>query len=1137
MRDPIGSFETIKNNFIRYVETAFGTKFPGLKKERNDLLNYDKVLYRKPWIEPLPDYVSSNKRIDDLTLDDLGNALNMIEANTFKELVKTGLFQSNIKLHSHQAEMLKQTLEGHNCIITSGTGSGKTESFLLPLFAQLAKEFSNWQAPQPATINTWWKEIADGGLTTNQTVNTADFTLSDATRQRQHERRKAGVRALILYPMNALVEDQMSRLRKALDSDDTRNWLSTSANGNSIYFGRYNGSSPVAGELKKIKEDGTTAINTKKVNQLKEQLQQLETDSNRVAQYIQATGKTGSEAKDLKSFFQRLDGAEMRSRFDMQVAPPDILITNYSMLSIMLMRDIDKGIFDETKQWLACEDLPSEQREAEKSKRIFHLIIDELHLYRGTQGTEVAYLLKLVLNRLGLHSQHPQLRILASSASLEAGHNDSKNFVCDFFGVSQTHFDQKFKLIEGKNNPVTPFPDSARKLPINPFKEISEKFSDAKGNIADETFIASCEAAATELAVTFGLPQIANGIEKLLLAITNPTFQLKERLYSPCNDYKAVCSIKANGDDATGSYFAETVFENTDDKKVLQNALRGLLIARAMLDEVKELRHIKFVLEYQKAVDDAKEFFSFQDREYVAKLPRFRFHYFFRNIEGIWASVKANDIDNAAFADGERTAGKLYSTTKINSERGNRILELLYCDNCGTTLFGGSRLVTRNESGNHFFELLPISPNIEGIPEKTPAKLVEKRSFQEFAVFWPCGNQAIASHDKEQGIPIDYWRQTTVNGFKQGDYKAKWIPASLNCISGDIDFSHDKANTESNYWMKGFYFTITKNSSNRDIAFPDEIGNINTIETHKALPNVCPSCGLNHQKRRQDWPKRKTSPIRGFRTGFAKTTQIFAKELMYQLPDNEAERKLVVFSDSREDAAQIANGIERNHFTDLLREILVSELHTNLMLRFQIINAFDSGDTAKQAELRLKSATIFDEVEYLFEKSNYTGTNTNRLREKEDAISKLNEFRSLLINVRELVHITNSVNLAPLIKHFVELGINPGGNDISLQSKPLNGRFVPWYELISFEREEWNAGISDEFIAEMRDGTFTNLAPMFFGSLFYSFESSALGYVSINPELQVITDQANAVAIAREVFANRKFYNQNIRRQIETQQS
>jgi ATP-dependent helicase YprA (DUF1998 family) len=1100
MKDPIGSFETIKENFIRYVETAFGTKFDGIERERYALLNYDKVLYRKPWIEPLPDYISSNKRIDDLTLADVGNALNANELETFKALVKTGLFPSTIKLHLHQTDMLKKAMEGNNCIITSGTGSGKTESFLLPLFAQLAKEFTNWQTPnmKPASVNTWWKERTNGGLTTTEIVNTSNFTLSDAARQRQHEKRKAGVRALILYPMNALVEDQMSRLRKALDSDDTRKWLNANANGNSIYFGRYNGSSPVAGELRKITDNGTE-INRKKVNQLIKVLQQIESDSEKVAQYIQTTGKTDYEAKELKSFFQRLDGSEMRSRFDMQVAPPDILITNYSMLSIMLMRQIDSGIFEETKQWLACKDLPEIEREAEKPNRIFHLIIDELHLYRGTQGTEVAYLLKLVLNRIGIHPHHSQLRILASSASLEVGDEDSKNFVCDFFGVSKEHFEKKFKLIAGINNPVTPLPEAGRKLPPIPFKEIAEQFSSVKGDISNTTFIATCEQAATQIANAFNISPKEKGIKKLLAVITNPILQMKERLYSPCVDYKAVCSIKAPGDDSIGMYFAETIFESTTSKDDLQNALRGLLITRAILDE-PQFQTIA------SAIPDER------------KLPRFRFHYFFRNIEGIWASVKADDIDDTSFVDGERTAGKLYSTTRINSERGNRILELLYCDNCGTTFFGGSRLVTRNESGNNFFELLPISPNIEGIPEKTPAKLVEKRSYQEYAIFWVCGNQEFIKHDREHGIPVDFWRQTTVNGLNQSDFEAKWIPASLNCISGDIDTSHEKANSDSTHWIKGYYFIITENGSERDIAYPDSNGNIDTRETHKALPNVCPCCGLNNQTRRRDRPKRKFTSIRGFRTGFAKTTQIFAKELMYQLPDSVSERKLVVFSDSREDAAQIASGIERNHFTDLLREILMKELHSNLMLRFHIINALESNDTVKKEELHQKSKSIYDEVDDLFDKSKYSGANTVKQKERTDAIAKLNEYRSLLINVRDLVHITNSLNLAPLIKHFVDLGINPGGNDISLQSKPLNGRFVPWYELINFEDSEWNAGISDEFVAEMRDGTFTNLASMFFGSLFYSFESSALGYVSINPELHVITDQANILAISRVDF-------------------
>lgn len=1104
MKDPIGSFETIKENFIRYVETAFGTKFNGVEKERYALLNTDRVLYRKPWIEPLPDYVSSNKKIDDLTLEDLGNALNEIEAETFRSLVKTGLFPSSAKLHFHQAEMLKEALSGNNCIITSGTGSGKTESFLLPLFAQLSKELTHWQTPssKPPTVNTWWKkEAANGGLSSTQIVNGANFTFGDAAGQRNHETRTAGVRALILYPMNALVEDQMSRLRKALDSDDTRQWLSEFTEGNVIYFGRYNGSSPVAGELSKIKEDGTTTINTKKVSQLKDRLNQIEKDALKVNQYIEQENIVGNEAKDLKSFFQRLDGSEMRCRFDMQISPPDIMITNYSMLSIMLMRTVDSGIFEQTKSWLECEDLPFEQREREKKHRVFHLVIDELHLYRGTQGTEVAYLLKLVLNRLGLHPHHPQLRILASSASLEAGDEESIKFLEDFFGVD--HAVKPFKIIEGRNNVVEKLAVNESKLPLQPFYAIARAYDLVKGKISDPLFSTACETSAALIDNLFNTSSSGSGIEKLLNTLAHPTIKLKERLYAPCEiedngkiSHKAICSFQATGDESTEKYFAESVFDGQTGTIDLHDALRGLFIARALFDE-----------------DDYSAIQIIDDR----KLPRFRFHYFFRNIEGMWASIKSDDLMEE-FADPDRTAGKLYSTTRINSEKGNRVLELLYCDNCGTTLFGGSRLVTKNESGNNSFELLPISPNIEGIPEKTPAKLVEKRSYQEYAVFWPLGNQDFTRHDPDHMIPANFWRQTTVNGFSQTDYEASWIEASLNTISGDIDFSHDKANNHPEKWIKGRYFIIVPNRSNDDISLPNANGEISTIETHRALPNACPCCGLNHQKYKNNSRKNKTSPIRGFRTGFAKTTQMFAKELMYQLPDTEAERKLVVFSDSREDAAQIANGIERNHFTDLLREILVDELHKKVMIKHNILQAVESQNTSVLEQFKIDNADEYLEIEGLMALSNLIGTFPLIVEQRMFAIVQLEKIRKRIFSVRELVDITNSVNLAPLIKHLVDLGINPGGNDINIQTRLLNSQFVPWFTLIDFENKQWTAGADLTFINDLKEGTYSNLATMFFGSLFYSFESSGLGYVTINPDLQIISTNANRLSLSSEGF-------------------
>lgn len=238
MRDPIGSFLEIKENFIRYIQTAFRTNSENIEEERYRLLNTDKVLYRMPWIEPLPDYLSSGKKIDELTIDDFDDNLSIEELRMFKELVKNGLVDENNKLYSHQAKMLKAAISGNNCIITSGTGSGKTESFLLPLLAQLAKELSSWKSadPRAVTQDTWWRDNKDEGLAPSKIIDEATYTLSSIAAQRSNEVRQAGVRALILYPMNALVEDQMTRLRRALDSDDKRDWLNKNLNGNKIFL-------------------------------------------------------------------------------------------------------------------------------------------------------------------------------------------------------------------------------------------------------------------------------------------------------------------------------------------------------------------------------------------------------------------------------------------------------------------------------------------------------------------------------------------------------------------------------------------------------------------------------------------------------------------------------------------------------------------------------------------------------------------------------------------------------------------------------------------------------------------------------------------------------------------------------------
>src|SRR5206468_11565014 len=92
-----------------------------------------------------------------------------------------------------------------------------------------------------------------------------------------------------------------------------------------------------------------------------------------------------------------------------------------------------------------------------------------------------------------------------------------------------------------------------------------------------------------------------------------------------------------------------------------------------------------------------------------------------------------------------------------------------------------------------------------------------------------------------------------------------------------------------------------------------------------AVPYECPRCGSDYYWRD---PPNRLSPIRNFRAGFAKTTQLLATELFDLLRLRQSEPKLVAFADSRQDAAKAALDIERRHHEDLRREVVVESLRS-----------------------------------------------------------------------------------------------------------------------------------------------------------------------------------------------------------------
>ncbi|MCI0397295.1 MAG: DEAD/DEAH box helicase [Chloroflexi bacterium] len=238
---PLNTTGRIRDAYLRYLKTLFPFQDERLRDAFAQALQSPDLLVKGPLVEVSAAF-ERQFSIKDLVEEKVLHP-------SFARLCHPDHLPFTRPLYRHQEMAIRKATAGRNIVVATGTGSGKTESFLIPVLDHLLRE-------------------------------EATGTLS-----------RPGVRALLLYPMNALANDQLKRLRRLL------------ADYPAISFGRYTGETPYS----------------------------------------------RSEGEELfrKNFPREPRIAnELLSREQMQAEPPHLLLTNYAMLEYLLLRPEDSPFFD-----------------------------------------------------------------------------------------------------------------------------------------------------------------------------------------------------------------------------------------------------------------------------------------------------------------------------------------------------------------------------------------------------------------------------------------------------------------------------------------------------------------------------------------------------------------------------------------------------------------------------------------------------------------------------------------------------------------------------------------------------------------------------------------------------------------------
>ena len=277
------------------------------------------ALYAAPVLEGLFPYPAGAEGIGELERD------GVLERG-MRAFIRPDIVEGRYNLYKHQADSIRASgVEGKDIIVSSGTGSGKTECFLYSMINNMLRANIDFDAP--------------------------------------------GVRVLMIYPRNALVKDQLRRILDMVMGKNPR-----------ISVGMY------IGETERNENAAMSDWEEEMSNQFHE---------------------------DVFTRYYR------RTRDEIRRNPPHILITNYSMLEWMMLRDVDQPIFEQSAGKLQA------------------IVLDEAHLYSGALGNDINMLIRRALERFNVSKD--TTRFYATSATIGDGRPETLRRVAStLFGIDES---------------------------------------------------------------------------------------------------------------------------------------------------------------------------------------------------------------------------------------------------------------------------------------------------------------------------------------------------------------------------------------------------------------------------------------------------------------------------------------------------------------------------------------------------------------------------------------------------------------------------------------------------------------------------------------------------------------------------